>query len=556
MTALSEATAHSSDATLENDYLASVELLDTATREPRPNAGAIARVYANLAYLRGYCDANARAFEGIASKVRQELSLRDELVLSALRRSVASSADEEALRASWIDWLEARIADDAVVQTCERKRIQAVDALERADFAQAAVLDRLKLRTDASVAGPVALFSALVRIENASTREKLMRAWREARDEPAVSAVHFLDRHLSLKRDLARRRGFASVLERTLSRGECLEAEIAAFLERYARAAVESHRRFSERVAADRGGSTEPLAHFPRFLAEEAKGANLVSFDFERCLEFLLARFSEHLGAHGRIERRGGILDVEIWCEGKRLGLISIDRSDSDWAPRLSFPDEPWARVLRHTRLRETGRETLSFDAVQSLYHECGHALSHVLGRHPRASACGVDCVPAERLEWLSSWSEMWAFHEAFDAPLHGGVQALARCRKIKALEFERGRLERAATSLLDFELHRSNELGLQATFEAASAQWPDVFQFSLAELAHHFATLSFAENAGASFAYLWGASAAAQWHRLAVIGDGATATLQSSILSSEVTAPPVLASFEFYGKHIQWGTS
>ncbi len=547
------ATAHSAAATLENDYLTSVDLLDTVTDGSRPSAGSIARAYANLAYLRGYCGANARAFESIEPKVWRELCIRDEQALAAFRRSVALSAGEEALKASWIAWLEARVADAEVVGSRERSRRQAVDALRLADSTQATLLDRLKLRTNASALGPVALFSALVQIENGSTREKLMRAWRAARGERIGDAVRLLDEHLLLNRDLARRRGYASVLDQTLARGDCAEAEIADFLEKYSSAAVERHRRLCDWIAADIDHCLDPLAHFPRFLANEAEGAGVVAFDFERCLEFLLAAFAECLGAHGRVERRGGILDIEIGYNGKRSGLISIDRSKGDWVPRRALPDEPWARVLRHTCLNDAGRETMSFDAVQSFYHQCGHALSHVLSPHPHPSASGVDCVPAERLEWLSTWSEMWTFNERFGAHLEIARELLARCRKIKALEFERGRLERVATSLLDFELHRLNERGLQATFEVAATQWPEVFQFSLAELAHHFATLSFAENGGASFAYLWGASGAAERHLRDMDRNRSTMAIASSVLSPDVTAPAVSASFDFYRAHA-WG--
>lgn len=554
MTASTATKARSAATTLENDYLSLVDRLDTATREARPRTGAIARAYSNLAYLRGYCDANAPALGRIASRSWRELCIRDEHVLSAFRCSVGSSASEEALKASWIVWLEARLADAAVLESRERSRCNAVDAIERADSAQAAVLDRLKLRANASVPGPVALFSALARIENASTREKLMRAWREARGERIGDAVFFLDEHLSLNRDLARRRGYASVLDQTLSRGSRAEAEIADFLEKYAGGAVKSHRRLCDRIAANIGDCREPLAHFPRLLANEAEGAGAVGFDFERCLDFLLSAFAEHLDAHGRVERRGSILDVEIWHGGKRSGIVSIDRSQGDWAPRRSVPDEPWARVLRHTRLDDTGRETMSFDAVQGFYHECGHALSHVLSPHPHPSASGVDCMPAERLEWLSTWSEMWAFDGKFGAHLEFSAEALAQCQKIKALEFERGRLERVATSLLDFQLHCSNERGVQATFEAAAAQWPDVFQFSLAELIHHFATLSFAENGGASFAYLWAASAAAGRHRSDLDRNRSTRTIESTVLSPDATTPSTLASFEFYRRHVRGG--
>ncbi len=486
--------AHEAVATLENDFLASVNLLDAAIHGSRPSAGSVARAYANLAYLRGYCDANARAFENIAPKVWRELYIRDEQVLAAFHRSVAFGVGEESLKANWITWLEARIAEAVIVGSCERSRRQAVEALRLADSAQVAVLDRLKLRPNASASGPVALFSALVQIEKGATREKLMRAWRAARGERIGDAVRLLDEHLALNRNLARRRGYASVLDKTLARGNCAEAEIADFLEKYAATAVERHRHLCDWIAADIDRCVDPLAHFPRFLVNKADGAGVVAFDFGRCLEFLLGVFADCLGVHGRVKQRGGILDIEIRYDGKRCGLISIDRLEGDWVPRRSLPDEPWARVLRHTRLNDTGREAMSFDAVQSLYHQCGHALSHVLSPHPHTSASGVDWLPAEQLERLSTWSEMWTFDEKFGRHLEIATELLARCRKIKALEFERGRLERVATSLFDFELHRLNERGVQATFAMA---------------------------------------------------------IKSAVLSPDVTAPAVSASFDFYRAHV-----
>jgi hypothetical protein len=144
----------------------------------------------------------------------------------------------------------------------------------------------------------------------------------------------------------------------------------------------------------------------------------------------------------------------------------------------------------------------------------------------------------------------MWSFNEKFGGCLEIAAEALASCRKIKALELERGRLERAATSLLDFELHRGSERGVQAIFETAASQWPEVFQFSLAEIVHHFATLSFAENGGASFAYLWGASAAAESHQQYSDGNQLSGLKESTMVSPKATVPAVSASFEFYRGH------
>ena len=553
---MARATALSTAATVDDDFVTLIDRLDAITGAAHPNARAIAQAYSNLVYVRGYGEANIRVFGNLSLRCLHELSIREGRVLSALERSWVSGESEAAIRAVWTGWLATRIGDNSDLQSYENYRGRAREGLDRAEAAQINVLDSLKLRPNALSSGSVALFSAMSRIANATTREKLMRAWREARIEPMRNVINFLDESLSLRRCLARRRGFNSILEQTLSRGNVGEAEVETFLKRYAGATVESHRQLSSRVTAEFGETIEPLVHFPRFLANRAGGASVAAFDFEHCLKFIFGVYTKYLAIEWLIDWRGSIADIEIRRGDIRCGLISIDRIEGERAQCVFRREEPWARALRHTRIDPTGREVMSFDAVQIFFHECGHALSHVLAVQPWPSASGVDCSPAEKLELLSTWSEMWVFHDDFGAQLDIDTKLLAQCRTIRALEFERGRLERIATAILDFELHRSSEGGFQSVYNTTMRRYPDVFTFSLTELAHHFTMLSFSENGGGSFAYLWGGSIAAQWHRLESRGESHLQARMGDVPFSNTGQPEVMASFEFYCEHVQWGSS
>jgi oligopeptidase A len=540
--------AHLAAGAIDADLMALIDGLEAATRADRRPAGEIARAYSNLACMRGYCDVNARFFEDRAARCWRELVKRDREVLSALERSLAASSGEKALRSAWIDWLKGRIDDASDWAASELVRRRTIDALEHAETARADLLDRLSLRGDTSTPTSVALFSAMSRIDSARTREKLMRVWRKASTKPLNAVVDLVDQNLAVRRRLARRRGFASVLDQTLSRGGPRKAEIAAFLQRYATAALTTHQHLSARLVEEFGCTDEPLVHFPRFLATAARGVSATTFDFEHCVAFLLDVIAKQLRIEGRITWRGCVLDITIAQSGEPRGRISIDSVASETASRLLICDEPWARVLRRTHRNGQGREVMSFDAVQSLFHEFGHALSHVLAPHPSPSVSALDYLPSERLEQLSTWCEMWAFDQSFGVHVRGDADALVRCRAVRALEFERGRLERVATAMLDFALHCSERRGLRSTFDALSRRYPLVFAFPLVELAHHFTTLTFAENGGASFAYLWGGGVAAEAHCEGGAGP--------DVLSGQAAVPAVEAVFDFYRSHAQWGAA
>ncbi|WP_375790683.1 M3 family metallopeptidase [Bradyrhizobium sp. vgs-9] len=545
---------HFAVSSLENDIATLIEQLDDAIHGDPPHVSRIARAYSNLAYMRGYCDANARLFERCAFRCWCELRSRDPAVLSSLERSVAIDDREEELRQTWLGWLSPRINDAAGFAVCEDYRNRATDHLKEAELAQGEVLERLRLRGNASTPASIAMFSAMSRINGAATRTKLMRAWQDARVGPLDAVVGLIDRALVLRRDHVQRQGFKSVLDHTLSRGGVDESRIASFLEAYADAALEAHQELSARVAAEVDDQAAPLLHFPRYLAIKAKGASVAIFEFGRCLEFLLTTFVEELTVRGHFQWRGQLLDIVISKNGRRCGLITIDRADAGLAPPLIAPQEPWARVLRRTQTDDSGREVMSFDAVQSLFHEFGHALVYVLSNQPCPSASGVDCLPAERLEQMSTWSELWAFQDRLGAQVGVEDELLEQCRMIRAVEFMRGRLERVATAMLDFELHRSNDEGLRGTLERLARMRPGIFVLSTTDLAHHFVTLSFADNPGASFAYLWGGAVAIEAH-----GVKATASVDGkasgrSILSGVVTTPAIAPAFEFYRTHAQWG--
>lgn len=160
--------------------------------------------------------------------------------------------------------------------------------------------------------------------------------------------------------------------------------------------------------------------------------------------------------------------------------------------------------------LHREGR--ITFQEVQTLFHEFGHALHHVLVRKRMPSASGLDYLPADRLEHVSMWFEQWAHHP--DLARHvcrtpQEADALRRCSILARLEHRAGLTETAALAALDFEIHRRRGTGLAVAFDRLDQRYGIGAHTDLGDFVAYFTWPIFIAKPGAYFANLTGAAAA-----------------------------------------------
>lgn len=209
---------------------------------------------------------------------------------------------------------------------------------------------------------------------------------------------------------------------------------------------------------------------------------------------------------HGKVIGR---INFDLWLgRGRDIGAnhtLGI-RNRAAWGSIEQIP-EAWVSCRFEPR---GDQRCITFQNVHSFFHEFGHAINHLLVRENIPNQSGLEYLPLERLEFLSMWSEKWAYHRDFGD--HLGLEDKAKrglelCQLVKKMEYRRTYAERAVTALLDFECHRRPGLTLTRCFAELNEKY-DVGRFvEVTDFPFYFTWPMFVAHPGGNFAYLWGAA-------------------------------------------------
>jgi oligopeptidase A len=159
----------------------------------------------------------------------------------------------------------------------------------------------------------------------------------------------------------------------------------------------------------------------------------------------------------------------------------------------------------------------VTFAAAQAIFHEFGHALTHVLLPRRMPSASGVKHLPLDRLECASTWWERWVYHPDFAAalvPAGDAHEALARSRQLRALETLSTTLQCAVAAAVDLEVHGRSAGGHRAAYERLSEEFSLGDHCAFGDLPGFFTHLTWQAAPGAGFLYFWGAAGSAEVFR------------------------------------------
>ncbi|MFE4539369.1 M3 family metallopeptidase [Streptomyces scopuliridis] len=498
----------------------------------------LALLSANAAHLLTYTEGNQRHF-GPAHALRSSRQRllagpeADAALLVLLEGSVCKEDTAERTRRDLLHWLRgrARVREETATAEVAAMYRQARDALQHIDHAQAALLQRLGLRTHGAAPATV-FYRAVSTTTKLSTRDKLVRAWEAQRARHAGPVLEQLDAVVRLRREQARAEGASSVLGRTLDRSGLDEARASAFIDAYVERAVDSTGRLATRIRATTGATDHPLAHFGAYARTLTGGAALPSFPLDGCLDYLAAITRDVFGitltpyAGDRPDERV----VLATADGQAIGVASFDLMETprrttrgrSGAARGDAPDRraelsatlPEARVLCRYQYDARGGRTVSFESLHSMLHEFGHVMNHWLLRRHTPSETGLDYLPLERIEDLSTWFEKWAYHPRLAEHLAlsaDDAAALRICARIKRLEFLNANLDRAVVAALDFDVHRQHSGGLATSFRRLGTRFRLGDLCRLETVAGYLLSPLCRAYPGANFAYLWGAAFGAQ---------------------------------------------
>lgn len=379
----------------------------------------------------------------------------------------------------------------------------------------------------------------------APTRRKLGDAWSAHRMQVLDNAVRAVDTVVDARRAADATR---SVADATFSRAGITIDDARTFLDDFIAAAQEDRRRLDAEVAA-RLGAGHDTCDLPRLLRIEAMRAPSARYDAAQVIETAVG-----LAARS--------LDVDVaWVEGERLehaevlyggelcGEIRIDRING--TPARAFDTRtaghlvPSASVLCVTSARD-GVATMSAHAVQTMLHEVGHAMHHVLLTGRRPSDGGLDYAPLERLDLLSMWFEQWVQHPVI-AACADDAEAAERARWVTEMLHRRTLVERGVYASFDLELHSEPARDAASTFAEISDRH-GVDELVVADILSYLTWPMQQRNPGGEIAILWGWAAAA--HAFAPYRTRPATSLERGVsalldgLDPQTPCPPMPAHY------------
>ncbi|WP_310728630.1 M3 family metallopeptidase [Streptomyces sp. N2A] len=443
--------------------------------------------------------------------------------------------EDEELRLRWLAWFA------GLRQTPEsaRRRNAGLETemravLRRMEARQSEFLQRLGINS-AGTSPSVTLAQAASRLGDSRTRTKLTTAWRRHSEPDAAALTRVLDEAVDVRRSAvsAWEDGHPTVLAQTFQRCSVPPAEARSFLREFVIRARDRQGELESAIRAATGCMERPMDHFGRYLRMRVQGGGAPAFRLEACLELLATLARRVLGVQltAAPEQPAHALTFQVDRGGEELGSIDFDllRPDAPNPGPAPGPQtagcgtpEP-AKAKAHVLCRvhpEVGSGAgasdgrVSFAAAEAIFHEFGHALSHLLSSHRMPSESGVGHLPLERLECASTWWERWLYHPDADGalcPEGEALQTLSRARQLRALETWSTTLQCAVAAAVDMEVHGSSTGGHREAYERLSREFSLGDHCAFGDLPGYFTHLTWQAAPGAGFLYLWGAASSAE---------------------------------------------
>jgi len=507
---------------------------------------AVTTILSNIAYLLVYLEGNIR-YLGCETPLQR--------CSDYLKLHISTKTDLE---------IEAKLDE---LNVAARRLFQQIEV------SQSRLLGRLGIAT--GTASVSALYRrVLTRTSRPATRSKLLQVWNGEREKLTGSVSTILDKTIQLRREHARANGYDTVLQQTFHKCTISEADAETFINTYLVLALQSHAHLESMVSDAIGPIDRPMDHFGYYLHTLLKGIEIPRFSLDACLDLISDVSNDIFGVAlvGEPDDDPCTKSVVVLRDTEigriRFDLVNvgvnheIEPPTSEEHPsrgRVENARSPIGRVLCRFHEQAIGRRVVSFDSAFSIFHECGHAINHLLLRQRSPSVSGLDYLPPERLENLSMWFEKWVFHPVFAEHLdlsNEDRDGLALCQRIKKLEFMAHNLETAVTAALDFVVHGKKDGGFGDAFRQLDDEFQVSDHVSFGGLLEHFTAPMFRAHPGAGFLYLWGAADSSQ--RFAPLlhtsmKDNARQVDHNAMLRSwfdpteKSTEPDVQAVFRFF---------
>ncbi len=277
-------------------------------------------------------------------------------------------------------------------------------------------------------------------------REKIYRAFIARASEGEYDNTGLIPKILKLRQERAALLGYRTFADLSLATKMAPDVRaVQDLLEKLRAASWDAAVQDLEDIQqlAAKSGCTEPLKHWDiAFWAERLREERFDYTDEELRPYFPLPRVLD--GLFGLVEKLFGVTvkpadgDAPVWNEDVRFFRIE----DRDGSPLAAFYLDPYSRPENKRggawmndcfgRQRIDGKirlpvahlvcnstppvgerpSLMTFDEVNTLFHEFGHGLQHMLTTVDFADAAGINGVEWDAVELPSQFMENWCYHK------------------------------------------------------------------------------------------------------------------------------------------------
>jgi oligopeptidase A len=485
-----------------------IEVLLTAEAEEN-HLGTFTTAYTNLTHIVAHVEANARLLEQKEALERVRSFLRSEDFCLRAYRWMSDiqfhSPRGNRIRTEWISFFQARLRIEQKGSDNDEKRFSqaVVDVLHESTVDVIGFLTRLGISYGPS--GPdAALFAVASQLADYVTRRKLYQSWTIAKSQRNDEVTTAVQRLVDARFRSARATGFRTPITKSLANTTISSEAIALFLDDYLSEAITLFRGLSDMVQSVVHFPSGLAVDFPRFLRVAEISDKPLMLPLLGCFKLLTDIASRFFGLAlepaTSYPAKGHVFIVNL--DQIPVGIIIFHSTDTN-VESPSHLRLPVAYVF--CRLTQNDRRHMTFNAARLLFHEFGHALIHILSYDRKPGISGLDYLPVERLEFLSTWFENWVYHQAMEEivlPSDGAFAALNRARRIKAFEFMKSNLGRAVCAVVDFRIHSDPSASLGTVIRQLRQRHSEIDQIVESEVLADFAHPLLLAHPGCSFIY------------------------------------------------------
>lgn len=383
---------------------------------------------------------------------------------------------------------------------------------------------------------------------NRAAREQLCRASATRASSGDLDNSPLIEQTLALRREMAALLGYASYAELSLSRKTARTVEaVDALIAQLADAARDAAQREADdllafaRAHGFEGTSLEPWD--TAFWAERQREHVYAYSDEELSRYFLFPRVLE--GLFQLAERLFGITitpadgEAPVWHPDVRFFRVA----DTDGTPRACFFLDPYSRPatksggawMNDFRTRDRRPDgslqlpmavlvcnqsvpvgdqppVMRFQEVNTLFHEFGHALQHMLTTVEEPDASGVNGIEWDAIEIASQFMENWCY----DRPTLKGLSSHAETGEpLPDALFDKlvaAKNYRAATAMCRQIFFAATDMDLYARYPRP--EWPDADTVKRQNAATYLSTPLLPEDRFlCSFTHIFGGGYAAGYY-------------------------------------------